>query len=116
MNFQSIVLTIAIILLIISLVAIGILIKSAMKNAKFPPEVGRCPDYFKTSRQDGKLICTNPMNLGKCETIDLSGSEFQGNTVQAMTAKCNIAKKCAVTWDGVTNVINNNTGRPYCSN
>lgn len=114
MNFQSIVLTIASILLIISLVAIGILIKSAMRNTKFPPEVSRCPDYFKTSMQDGKLVCTNPMNLGKCATIDLSGSQFQGTTVDAMTAKCNIAKKCGITWDGVTNVNNNQTGRPYC--
>ena len=114
MNFQSTVLTIALILLIVSLVAIGLLIKSAMKNSKFPPEVSKCPDYFKTSIQDGKLMCTNPMNLGKCSTIDLSNPNLQGTSVDAMTAKCNIAKGCGMTWDGVTNVNNNNTGRPYC--
>jgi hypothetical protein len=114
MNFQRIVLTIALILLIISLVAIGLLIKSAMKNTKFPPEVSQCPDYFKTSMINGKLSCANPMNLGKCSSIDLGNSKLQGTSVNAMTAKCNVAKGCGVTWDGVTNVTNHNTGRPYC--
>ena len=47
--------------------------------------------------------------------MNISDSEYQGNSVAAITAKCNYAKNtCGVTWDGITNVINNQTGQPYC--
>ena len=66
MAFQKTVLVIALVLLIISLVVIGLLIKSATLSAKFPPETCKCPDYLKAQLSDGTLTCTNPQNLGTC--------------------------------------------------
>ena len=94
MTFQKTVLVIASVLLIISLIVIGLLIKSATLTAKFPPEVG-----------------TNPKNLGTC------GNDFTpvgGSDVSSIIANCKAAKKCGLTWDGITNVQNNETGQPYC--
>jgi hypothetical protein len=111
MTFQKIVLVIALVLLIISLVIIGLLIKSATLSSKFPPETGKCPDYFKAQLSNGTLICTNPKNLGTC------GNDFTpvgGSDEGSITANCKAAKNCGLTWDGVTNVQNNETGQKYC--
>ena len=59
MTFQKVVLIIALILLILSLVIIGVLIKSAQTSAKFPPETSKCPDFFKVDLENGKR-CFNP--------------------------------------------------------
>ena len=111
MTFQNTVLIIALVLLIISLVIIGLLIKSATLSSKFPPEIGKCPDYFKASLVNGNLTCTNPLNLGTCAN---GLSPVAGNTVADITANCKKATQCGVTWDGITNVINNDTGNKYC--
>jgi len=111
MTFQKTVLVVALVLLIISLVVIGLLIKSATLSAKFPPETGKCPDYLKAQLSNGQLACTNPLNLGTC------GGAFApigGSDVGSITANCKAAKKCGLTWDGITNVQNNATGSPYC--
>jgi|ETNmetMinimDraft_21_1059911.scaffolds.fasta_scaffold71414_2 hypothetical protein len=112
MTFQKIILIIALVSLIFSLAVIGLLIKSASMNAKFPPETGKCPDYFKaTLSKDGTLGCTNPHNLGSC------GNDFTpepGTNVSSIIANCKNARKCNLTWDGITNVQNNETGSPYC--
>ena len=111
MTFQKIVLVIALVLLIISLVVIGLLIKSAALSAKFPPETGKCPDYLKAQLSNGTLTCTNPKNLGTCSG---AFTPVGGSDVGSITANCKAAKKCGLTWDGVTNVQNNETGSPYC--
>ena len=111
MTFQKIVLVIAFVLLIISLVIIGLLIKSATLSAKFPPETGRCPDYLKAQLSNGTLTCTNPKNLGTCSG---AFTPVGGSDVGSITANCKAAKKCGLTWDGVTNVQNNETGQKYC--
>jgi hypothetical protein len=111
MTFQKIVLIIALVLLIISLAVIGLLIKSAATSAKFPPETGKCPDYFKAHQSNGALSCTNPLNLGNC------GGDFTpvgGTDTSSIVANCKAAKGCGLTWDGITNVKNNETGSPYC--
>jgi len=111
MTFQKTVLVIALILLIISLVVIGLLIKSATLSAKFPPEIGKCPDYLTAQLSNGTLTCANPQNLGTC------GNDFTpvgGSDEGSIIANCKAAKKCGLTWDGVTDTQNNNTGSPYC--
>ena len=111
MTFQKTVLVIALILLIISLVVIGLLIKSATLSAKFPPEIGKCPDYLTAQLSNGTLTCTNPQNLGTC------GNDFTpvgGSDEGSIISNCKAAKKCGLTWDGVTDTQNNNTGSPYC--
>ena len=46
MAFQKIVLIIALVLLILALVIIGVLIKSAQTTAKFPPESKQMSRFF----------------------------------------------------------------------
>jgi hypothetical protein len=111
MTFQKTVLVIAVVLLIISLVVIGLLIKSATLTAKFPPETGKCPDYLKAHLSNGTLTCTNPKNLGTCSSVF---TPVGGSDVASITANCKAAKNCGLTWDGITNVQNNKTGQRYC--
>ena len=118
MSFQTIVLTVAFVFLILSLIIIGLLIRASTSSAKFPPETSQCPDYWKAAydSQTGKLICKNTLDLGTgCPSMNISESQYIGDSDAAITAKCKYAKNtCGVTWDGITNVINNNTGQPYC--
>ena len=46
MTFQRVVVTIAIVILILSLVVLGVLIYNSRNEDQFPPEIGNCPDYF----------------------------------------------------------------------
>jgi len=117
MVFQKVVLTIAFVLLIIILAVIGLLIRSAKKTAKFPPETSKCPDYWKVSTDaNGNIECKNPLNLGSgCANIPIGNDEYSGTSVASIVAKCKMAKNtCGVTWDGITNVVNNVTEQPYC--
>ena len=100
MTFQKIVLIIALVLLILSLVIIGVLIKSAATTAKFPPETSTCPDYFKVQHQNGSIHCTNPLGLGSCA----SGlTPVVGNDLDSRVQNCKLARGCGITWDGITN-------------
>ena len=44
--FQKVVLTIAAVILILTLVIIGILLFNQSSSAQWPPEVSSCPDYY----------------------------------------------------------------------
>ena len=112
MTFQKTVLIVAFVVLIICLTILGLMIRNSVKNGQFPPEIGKCPDYWNTSfNKDGGLVCLNSMKLptnkdggmAPCDSIDLSDSKYQGMSAKAMRAKCQIANACHVTWDGVTN-------------
>ena len=46
MNFQKIILVLAILLLIGALIFIGISLKQSKKNATWPPLIPDCPDYW----------------------------------------------------------------------
>ena len=115
MNFQKIVLTIAIILLIISLVVIGYGLSTAKQEAVWPPMTGDCPDYWVDMSGNGAK-CVNTHSLGTCNiptkgednSMDFSGPEFSGSN--GLCAKYTWAKNCDVTWDG----INSGTSNP-CS-
>ena len=56
MNFQKIVITIAVILLILSLAFIGTAINSEKKNIVYPPVIAECPDYWKHDIENNKCI------------------------------------------------------------
>ena len=111
MTFQKIVLIVALILLIISLVVIGVLIKSSMVSAKFPPEISKCPDYFTVQLENGKITCKNPLGLGRCAE---GLTPVPGDDMNARVQNCRLAKQsCGVTWDGLTSSTANQ-GNPYC--
>jgi hypothetical protein len=65
LNFQRIVIIIAIIMLIASLIVIGYALYKQTRDIKWPPETPKCPDYWVVSA-DGKT-CTNPNGITNCE-------------------------------------------------
>ena len=46
MNFQRIVIIIAIILLIVCLILIGLVLVNSKSAQQWPPMIGDCPDYW----------------------------------------------------------------------
>ena len=112
MNFQKLILTIAIIILIVILVVIGLALSKASVEENWPPIVGECPDYWVDMSGNGEA-CFNSKSLGRCNipseqntnTMNFNQSPFTGDN--GTCAKYNWAKNCQVTWDGVTTGISN---------
>jgi len=104
-TFQSITMTIAIVLLVICLIMIGITLYNAKYHTKFPPVVADCPDYWLDMSDGDSSNCVNKMKgLGNpdCKTeMDFSKSHWTGD--DGLCRKRKWATKCNLTWDGVTN-------------
>ncbi len=119
MSFQKIVLSISIVIFIILMIFIGsVLYKNKYSNT-FPPIVSECPDYWidrqksmenpDADSDDVKTAqsCFNVKNLGNTscsKTMDFTGDFWQGST--GACNKYKWAKKCDLTWDGITNSSN----------
>ena len=120
MNFQKIVLSIAIIIFIILMLFIGATLYQNKYGVGFPPTVSQCPDYWidksntidssnldSTSSSDDVLAntkCYNTKNLGKSscnKEMNFSGDFWQGSAGDCRKYKW--AKGCELTWDGITN-------------
>ena len=107
MNFQQIVLLIAIILLCTFLTLIGYTLYSKKFKVKFPPVVSDCPDYWvATTDASNKSVCTNPNHLGKdtssCRhSKDFNSAEYKGDKGDCRKAKW--ANSCDLSWSGITN-------------
>lgn len=112
MNFQKIVLVVAIVLLIILLVIIGIALSKATYGDTWPPVVGDCPDYWVDMSGNG-AACLNTHSLGRCNlpsegnpnTMNFNKDPFTGD--DGTCAKYKWAKSCKVTWDGITSGVAN---------
>ena len=97
MNFQKIVLVVAIIILILMLTFIGYALYSHRFNLKFPPVTAECPDYWVAKKKE----CTNPKNLGKCKgPKNFNSKAYKGHDGDC--AKSKWANNCGVTWQGIT--------------
>ena len=100
-TFQTTVMSISVILLIICLIFVGIaLYRNKYTNKDFPPVVGSCPDYWsdESDKRNGSK-CVNKLSLGdsQCPKImDFSGSMWTG-----AEEKLKWAKSCDVTWDAL---------------
>ena len=112
-GFQKIVLITAIVILIIALVVIGIALSKGLSNEEWPPLLSACPDYWKIDGSGNMTTCTNIKDLGTCPPK--SGEEhlimnFNSNLFTSDNGTCNKytwAKKCDVTWDGITYGVEN---------
>lgn len=99
--FQNIVLTIAIIILIITLCFIGISLYRQKTKATYPPVIPNCPDYWEMK---GKL-CINSMNLGNNNASCRGKKDFttaQWSGQPGMCGKYKWANACGLTWDGIS--------------
>lgn len=106
MTFQKVVITIAIVILILSLIVLGIIIYNSRNKDQYPPEIGTCPDYFTMKQKEGRdtggvttEMCYNEHNLGNHST----GCEWFDPKEATRKERQAFAKQCGVTWDGVTN-------------
>jgi hypothetical protein len=112
MNFQKLIIVIAILTLSILLVVIGVTLSKAKTNVNWPPIIGECPDYWTDLKGNGEG-CFNSRSLGKCNipkkdndnTMNFNESPFIG--VTGLCSKYKWAKSCNVTWDGITSGVKN---------
>jgi hypothetical protein len=111
-GFQKIVLIIAIIVLIISLVLVGILLRSSSSET-WPPLVPECPDWWIADGSGNNTTCINIKDLGVCQaqsgekhqTMNFNTSAFTGSN--GLCAKYKWANNCKVSWDGITYGVEN---------
>jgi uncharacterized integral membrane protein len=110
MNFQSTVIIVATILLVVILIFIGYTVANS-QNSTWPPFVGECPDYWVDTSGNGSQ-CVNVKDLGTCNgslqpgqhlTMDFTGSTYTGSN--GACAKYNWATQCGITWDGITDGV-----------
>ena len=112
-GFQKIVLYSAIIILIIALVIIGIALSYAKDSQVWPPVVPDCPDYWVIDGSGNNATCINIKDLGTCpatgeskhQSVNFNQAPFVGS--DETCAKYTWAKRCEVTWDGITYGVNN---------
>lgn len=107
MNFQRSVLILATAILIGILAFIGFSMRKSTSNEVYPPVVAECPDYWEAEPLNGdptKPLCKNVKNLGSdncAKSMNFNTDEFTGEG--GFCGKQQWAKKCGLTWDGVTN-------------
>ena len=108
-TFNSIVLQIAIILLIITLAFIGYVINKSIRGStvQFPPVTGICPDYWSAEDISGATMCINNIRIGNVNNPDCD--KFDTNTMSTTCDKYSFAKMCSISWDGITNNQDNRT-------
>jgi hypothetical protein len=118
MNFQSIVLTIAVVLLIICMILIGIALAKSKNTQQWPPLIGDCPDYWVDMSQNGAQ-CVNIKDLGTCNgsvpaghhlQMDFTVAPYIGQT--GLCSKYSWATGCGITWDGITSGVSNPCDTP----
>jgi len=110
-NFNSLVLQIATVLLIIILIIIGIVMYYSAKNAHFPPIVAECPDYWNVTKDSkNNIICKNDLKINPNSTSEtdhcatVNPVTFTGTTKdETICNQYKWATACGVIWDGITN-------------
>lgn len=115
-GFQKSVLVAAIIILIISLIFIGVVLKKSIGSQAWPPILGVCPDYWVDLGKNGSK-CYNPQKIGSCNiptsdnknTMNFNTDVFTGDDGACNKKKW--ASKCSknssngmgpISWDGIT--------------
>ena len=116
-SFQSTVLIIATIILIIVLVIIGYMLRQGNATQVWPPILGDCPDYWIDTSGNG-ANCVNVKNLGTCVPTSgkgLQAVDFTQSTYTGTSGLCNKytwATGCNVSWDGITYGVPNPCNAP----
>jgi hypothetical protein len=103
MTFQSTVMTVAIIFLIVSLCFIGLALYNQKYKSEFPPVIPNCPDYWDMS---GNMCISHP-KVGDRVSSCTAPMDFTLPTWAGAGGKCakyRWAKQCNLTWDGITNI------------
>lgn len=120
-SFQKTCFFVATVILIISLIILGFIIRNSLANAEFPPIKNMCPDYWDVDYKGvggvQKLSCVNRMkhnNVNTCSNeddntcneyynIDWEAQAGSGLNEDLLCAKYRWAKSKGLSWDGITN-------------
>lgn len=108
-KFNKTILFSALIILIIVLIVVGIMLKKALFNTNYPPVISDCPDYWDVSlNNNNQVTCKNIVkrNSGTCKNDSYPVEQFYeyaSNKSDVICAKYKWAKKCDISWDGITN-------------
>lgn len=105
--FQTKVVGVACVVLIIMLSLIGYLLANSKTQDKtWPPTIAVCPDYWEDASGTGKH-CTNPHNLGKCDVSSFGSNGVDLTAFTKPDMRCRMGKvirdDCNLSWDGITN-------------
>lgn len=110
-TIQTVILVVAILGLIISLIVVYLMIRRQNK-VKWPPIVAECPDWWKaTTDKNGKTVCANVQNLGKCAAPFYPDDEMYTGADGACN-KYKWATNCGLQWDGITYGVDNPCSAP----
>tara|TARA_B100001769_G_scaffold271658_2_gene264819 strand:+ start:8611 stop:8958 length:348 start_codon:yes stop_codon:yes gene_type:complete len=107
MRFNSIVMIVATVILILTLTMIGVALKNQKNLMSFPPIISECPDYYEIGVIGQDTICNKKSGLDiskdieTCNKLKISNASYQGTG--GLCEKRKWAENCGVTWDGVTN-------------
>lgn len=96
-GFQKTVLGVALIILSITLIALGVMIFNSRNSDAYPPELSNCPDYFEMRQNKGEDMCYNIHGLGNG---DQDACLWFKPTDNIKTMK-KFTKECKLTWDGL---------------
>lgn len=110
-SFNKIVVSSALLILVVSLVAIAIFVSKSLFEDKFPPIISDCPDYWDvTYDSKDNVICQNnsTINAGsgknKCNNYPVNKFKENGSgDNDVLCSKYKWSKNCGIVWDGVTN-------------
>ena len=102
-SFQNVVMSIASVILILVLIFIGISLHNNKKTTAYPPVIADCPDYWIDMSEGDGNKCVNSKNLGSCNKKDMDFSSSFWTGYNGLCHKYKWARKCDLTWDGITN-------------
>ncbi len=108
-EFQNIVMIVAVVLLIISLLILAVVMWNNRFAKLYPPVLPGCPDYWapEPGTESSPSTCHNVYNLGNgstgCKSFSHSGVNYGNPTSTSNCAALDYARKCNITWDGITN-------------
>ena len=111
--FNTIVLTIAVIFLILILTAVGVIMLYTNNNSLvYPPTSSTCPDYWSYSNSKCTSNGTNLGTVSATGPVTASGTDFSFSPTDDYFTKNGVSKTCGqkrwavtngVVWDGVSN-------------
>ena len=104
-SFEIGTIIIAVVILLLCFMVIAFSLNKVKNDIQYPPVVSDCPDYWLDMSDGSGNKCVNKHeDLGNsvcATTMDFSESFWSGDI--GLCRKKQWAKKCNLTWDGVTN-------------
>lgn len=110
MNFQRVVLTLALILFVVSLMVVAYTMYKQVRNEEWPPNISTCPDYFvDLSPEQNGSMCYNPHRIGKCNIPSAGNKNVMNFNVapyndptNGKCAKYRWTYACGAPWSGIS--------------